>query len=117
MSFFCAVPLNTPPSPQGTRIPSAGPYYIASHVRNQQLVLKRNPNYHGPRPHRLDEIVYTIGIPAPKSVTRVEQGRADYVAGRLPNEVDARLARSVRAGEARGSGTSSTRCSRSATSS
>ncbi len=61
MPIFCAVPLNTPPSPQ-TAIPSAGPYYIASHVRNRQIVLKRNPNYHGPRPHRLDEIVYTIGI-------------------------------------------------------
>jgi YVTN family beta-propeller protein len=91
MSFFCAVPMNAPTSPQ-TAIPSAGPYYIASHVPNQQLVLKRNPNYHGPRPHRLDEIVYTIGIAPSKSVTRVEKGRADYVAGRLPNEVDARLA-------------------------
>jgi YVTN family beta-propeller protein len=100
MSLFCAVPLNTPPSPQ-TAIPSAGPYYIASHVRNQQLVLRRNPNYHGPRPHRLDEIVYTIGISPPKSVTRVEQGRADYVAGRLPNEVDAQLAARYGPGSAR----------------
>ena len=100
MPLFCAVPLNTPPSPQ-TAIPSAGPYYIASHVRNQQIVLRRNPNYHGPRPHRLDEIVYTIGISASKSVTRVEQGRADYVAGRLPNEVDARLAARYGPGSAR----------------
>ena len=100
MPIFCAVPLNTPPSPQ-TAIPSAGPYYIASHVRNQQIVLKRNPNYHGPRPHRLDDIVYTIGISAPKSVTRVEHGRADYVAGRLPNEVDARLAARYGPGSAR----------------
>ena len=100
MSLFCAVPLNTPPSPQ-TAIPSAGPYYIASHVRNEQIVLRRNPNYHGPRPHRLDEIVYTIGVSAPKSVTRVEQGRADYVAGRLPNEVDARLAARYGPGSAR----------------
>jgi YVTN family beta-propeller protein len=91
MPLFCAVPMNTPPSPQAA-IPSAGPYYIASHVPNQQIVLKRNPNYHGARPRRLDEIVYTIGTPPSKSVTRVEEGRADYVAGRLPNEVDARLA-------------------------
>ena len=31
-------------------------------------------------------------MPPSKSVTRVEQDRADYVAGRLPNEDDARLA-------------------------
>src|SRR5207244_1703695 len=93
MPLFCAVPLNTPPNARGLpAIPSAGPYYIASYVLNRQLVLKRNPNYHGLRPHRLDEIVYTIGVPPSKSVTRLEQDRADYVAGRLPNEDDARLA-------------------------
>jgi ABC-type oligopeptide transport system substrate-binding subunit len=93
MPLFCAVPLNTPPNAHGIpAIPSAGPYYIASHVPNRQLVLRRNPNYHGSRPRRLDEIIYTIGVRPSASVTQVEQGRADYVAGRLPNEDDARLA-------------------------
>ncbi len=93
MPLFCAVPLNTPSDPRGVAaIPSAGPYYIASHVRDQQLVLKRNPNYHGSRPRRLDKIVYAIGIAPAQSVARVEKGSADYVAGRLPNEDDARLA-------------------------
>jgi YVTN family beta-propeller protein len=91
MPLFCAVPLNTPPSPQAA-IPSAGPYYIASHALHRQLILERNPNYHGRRPHRLDRIVYTIGVPASDSVARVEDGSADYVAGRLPNQADARLA-------------------------
>jgi YVTN family beta-propeller protein len=93
MSLFCAVPLNTPSDPRGVAaIPSAGPYYIASHVPNQRIVLERNPNYHGPRPHRLDRIVYTIGVAPSKSVRGVEQGSVDYVAGLLPNEDDARLA-------------------------
>jgi YVTN family beta-propeller protein len=93
MPLFCAVPLNTPPNARGiATIPSAGPYYIASYAPHRQLVLKRNPNYHGTRPRHLDEIVYTIGVPPAASVTRVEQGRADYVAGPLPNADDARLA-------------------------
>jgi YVTN family beta-propeller protein len=92
MPLFCAVPLNAPPDPRGVAaIPSAGPYYIAAHVPNRRIVLKRNPNYHGARPHRLAEIVYTIGIAPSESVVRVEKGSADYVAGRVPNEDDARL--------------------------
>src|SRR5205814_138035 len=55
MPFFCAVPVGTPVNPNGLpAIPSAGPYYIASYQPNQQLVLRRNPNYRGTRPHRLD---------------------------------------------------------------
>ena len=54
----CAVPRDTPADPGGINdIPSAGPYYIASYTPRQQLVLRRNPNYHGDRPHRLDQIV------------------------------------------------------------
>ncbi|MDX6513750.1 MAG: hypothetical protein QOE36_3254 [Gaiellaceae bacterium] len=92
MPLFCAVPLDTPPDPRGLgAIPSAGPYYIASHVPNQKIVLERNPNYHGARPRRLARIVYTIGIAPSNSVSRVENGAADYLAGRLPEQVDARL--------------------------
>jgi len=93
MPLFCAVPLNTPPNARGIHdIPAAGPYYIASYVAHRQLVLKRNPNYHGTRPRRLDQIVYTIGVRPEASVNRVQHGRADYVAGRLPNEDDPTLA-------------------------
>ena len=42
-------------------IPSAGPYYLADRS-SDVFVLKRNPNYHGPRPRRLDAIVYRTGI-------------------------------------------------------
>ena len=83
MPFFCAVPTNTTMRRTEKPIPSAGPYYIASH-RGEQIVLKRNPYYTGPRPHRLRGIVYTAAgvggkLATPRSITRVAAGRADYV--------------------------------------
>ena len=91
MSFFCAVPLNTPIDPNGVReIPSAGPYYIAEHVPNRRIVLKRNPNYHGSRPRRLREIHYSLGRSPAKNVADVEAGRSDYLAdGFIPPDVEA----------------------------
>ena len=88
MPFFCAVPLHTPISATGLpAIPSAGPYYIAEHVRDQRIVLERNPNYHGPRPRRLREIQYTLGVPPAKSVADVRGGMADFVAdGLIPED-------------------------------
>jgi len=77
MAFFCAVPRNTPIDPKGVPIPSAGPYYVTSATK-QQLILKRNPNYTGPRPRRPAEIVYSrTGDPA-RGVERVLDGEADY---------------------------------------
>ena len=48
---FCAVPAELPTVPHGLPylIPSAGPYYLADRSADV-LVLKPNPNYHGPRP-------------------------------------------------------------------
>ena len=46
-------------------IPSAGPYRVASYTPNQGVVLTRNPNYHGSRPHRLARIELAVGIPGP----------------------------------------------------
>ena len=49
MPFVCPVPIGTPVDFKGLAgIPSAGPYYVASYVPNRDLVLRRNPNYHGP---------------------------------------------------------------------
>jgi YVTN family beta-propeller protein len=84
--YFCAVPPNTPIIRKGVdAVPSAGPYYVASHVPDRSLVLRRNPNYDGPRPHRLAEIRYTIGVPEERAVKAVEAGRADYVELNRPN--------------------------------
>ena len=78
--YFCAVPPNTPITPQGVdAVPSAGPYYVASHIPERSLILRRNPNYRGPRPHRLAEIRYSFGADPRRAVAAVEAGRADYV--------------------------------------
>jgi len=77
--FFCAVPPDTPANPRGERtIPSAGPYYVTSYSPGQGVVLQRNPNYHGTRPHRFARIVFTPGIPPQRAVAAVEAGTVDY---------------------------------------
>ena len=81
----------TRPLPAGINdIPSAGPYYVASYTPRQQLVLKRNPNYHGDRPHRLDQIVVAIGVDSPRAPRPGRGRQADY-ALELPREAGPRL--------------------------
>jgi len=76
---FCALPSNTPIDPNGVRtLPSAGPYYVASYTPGQSVVLLRNPNYHGSRPHRLDRIELYTGIAFRRAVADVESGTADF---------------------------------------
>jgi peptide/nickel transport system substrate-binding protein len=80
-TYFCAVPAETPIVPEGVdAIPSAGPYYVASHVPDRSIVLRRNPGYGGPRPQRPAEIRYSLGVPPERGVVDVEAGRADDVA-------------------------------------
>jgi YVTN family beta-propeller protein len=77
--YFCAVPPDAPNTPNGVAtMPSAGPYYVAAYVPGKRLVVVRNPNYHGPRPHRLAEIDYELGVPAAQAVSEVTAGQADY---------------------------------------
>ncbi len=84
--FFCAVPSNTPLDPHGDGvIPSAGPYRVASNTPGQGVVLTRNPNYHGSRPHRLARIELAVRIPGPRAVAQVQAGIADYA---MDGEVD-----------------------------
>lgn len=85
--YFCAVPTDTPLSPQRVQpIPSAGPYYVASYTPKESLVLRRNPNYHGARPRRLAAIAYTFGVDPSRIVAAIEQGSADYaVSGFITN--------------------------------
>jgi YVTN family beta-propeller protein len=75
--WFCAVPDDTPLTPQ-SRIPSAGPYYVTSSSQDQ-LVLARNPNYRGHRPRIPKQIIYTFNVTLPTAVQEVESGRSDYV--------------------------------------
>jgi YVTN family beta-propeller protein len=77
---FCAVPTNAPLDKNGVQpIPSAGPYYIASYVPNHALVLLRNPNYHGNRPHHFARIELTVGVSDERAIPEVEAGNADYI--------------------------------------
>ncbi len=93
LPFFCAVPIGTPFDPKGVRlVPSAGPYYVASYTPGQGVVLKRNPNYHGSRPRRLERIELAIGISKDKAVREIEAGDADYVADGIAPALAPRLA-------------------------
>ena len=77
---FCPVPSNTPINSGGERaIPSAGPYYVASYTPGQGVVLLRNPNYHGSRPRHFTRIQLTVGVPAQRAISEIEDGSADYM--------------------------------------
>jgi ABC-type oligopeptide transport system substrate-binding subunit len=60
-------------------VPSAGPYYVSSHVPGEEVVLRRNPNYDGPRPQRPDAIRVVLGGGLDGSLRRVQEGEVDYV--------------------------------------
>jgi YVTN family beta-propeller protein len=92
LPFFCAIPLGTPLDETTVApLPSAGPYYAASYTAGHQLVLRRNPNYGGGRPRRLDEIRIAIGVSQSDSVRQVESGRADYALDGVPPYAQDRL--------------------------
>ena len=76
---FCAVPPSTPHDPRGVRVlPSAGPYYLSSYTPGHEIVLERNPNYHGSRPRHFERIEFAV-VPYRQAVADVNAGRADYV--------------------------------------
>jgi len=86
LPYFCPVPLDTPavdggvglytgPAPAG-----AGPYTFWGAVFNgEYAILKRNPNYGGSRPQRVDWIAFREGIDTEKAVGRVGSGRFDAI--------------------------------------
>ena len=79
LPLFCPVPPDTPAAATGvTTVSSAGPYYVAAYKPDQGAVLKRNPNYHGSRPHVFAEIDYETSIGAAQSVTEIEAGTSDF---------------------------------------
>jgi YVTN family beta-propeller protein len=74
----CAVPSDTPLDPNGVRmLPSAGPYYLQSFTPGQAVVLVRNPNYHGSRPHNFERIQVASGMSTGQAVAAVKAGTAD----------------------------------------
>ena len=93
MNFFCAVPENTPIDAKGLIVPMAGPYYIDSRVLGRQVVLKRNPYYHGTRPANVDEMVVSVQQPQQASFLDVQSGKADFDLGGLPPQAHAQMAK------------------------
>jgi peptide/nickel transport system substrate-binding protein len=92
-SYYCAVPIGTPIRPAGVdSVPAAGPYYVAAYTPGVRVVLQRNPNYRGRRPHRLDEIDIALGVAPARAVAEVESGAADYLADGLPQAEAPRIA-------------------------
>jgi len=88
LPFFSAVPRGTPLSgfdPQRHPIPSAGPYYVSYQNIGWQTVLRRNPNYNGPRPRKLEAIVYDVGIDTGPAADRVKAGTLDYESETYPD--------------------------------
>ena len=86
LPYFCPVPHDTPLLDDGVGIytgpapPGAGPYTFSGVVFNGEYsILKRNPNYGGSRPQRLDAIAFREGIDTEKAVGRVEGGRFDAI--------------------------------------
>ncbi len=83
---FCAVPVDTPIDPKGVHvIPSAGPYYVAAYTPGQGIVLERNPNYRGSRPHQFAKIEIAVRIPILQAVANVKAGTADYASITSPS--------------------------------
>lgn len=75
----CAVPSDTPVDRNGERvIPSAGPYYVTVNTPGQGVVLMRNPNYHGRRPHHFARIELSVLISPKRAISEIEAGLADY---------------------------------------
>jgi DNA-binding SARP family transcriptional activator/ABC-type transport system substrate-binding protein len=100
LPYFCAVPVKTPIVANGLEdpIPAAGPYYLASHTGDVVAVVKRNPNYGGARPQRLDAIVFRRpNARNDDAVSEIERGTADHVGefdgnGQPPLVANGRLA-------------------------
>jgi hypothetical protein len=81
LPFFCVVPAGTPIVAEGVAPapPTAGPYYMARWDNGNYLILKRNPNYPGPRPHFFDAFIFREGMDTGPAVGRVAQGVWDHV--------------------------------------
>ena len=90
---FCAVPIGLPIDPEGVPAPihQAGPYYIASWVRDRRIVLERNRFYHGRRPHHVARFVITYGLEPETIVPSIERGSLE--GGDVPASESARLAK------------------------
>jgi DNA-binding SARP family transcriptional activator/ABC-type transport system substrate-binding protein len=88
LPFFCPVPRDTAfvfgaqrqwrANGEGYDV-SAGPYYVAHFSGEGYFILRRNPNYRGPRPHAFDAIAIREKGDASAALDRVENGTSDGI--------------------------------------
>jgi ABC-type transport system substrate-binding protein len=83
LTAVCVVPEGLTTDAEGAKppIPSAAPYYIASFVPGERIVLERNTFYAGPRPRHVDRIEGDLAVDASTAFRHVERGQADLVPG------------------------------------
>jgi len=84
--YVCPVPLGTPMLRSGLDpdppISGTGPYYLLtagrhSVVASRLVILKKNPNYHGPRPQPFDYIAIRTRSSTATSINKVRDGTLD----------------------------------------
>lgn len=101
-SFVCPIPTDLPVDPDGVDLRvRSGPYYVASHELNRQIVLRRNRYYPGRRGNAPQTIKFLIGGSARTLATEVDRGLLDYAMTGIPDDVAARLVRRYGVGRGR----------------
>jgi DNA-binding SARP family transcriptional activator/ABC-type transport system substrate-binding protein len=92
LPFFCPVPRGTAlvaGAPHHDRangddyLVSAGPYYVANYSNDDYVILRRNPNYRGPRPHAFDAIAITEKGDASAALDRIQNEKWDGITSML----------------------------------
>jgi DNA-binding SARP family transcriptional activator/ABC-type transport system substrate-binding protein len=81
LPFFSPVPPGTPAITGGVSAEAAtaspGPYYIAGRENGEWAILRRNPNYRGPRRGTLDALALREGLDPEQAVSGVQRGEFD----------------------------------------
>ena len=90
LPFFCVVPAATSRAAGGVDLapPSAAPYYMSDRLRGAYVILKRNPNYAGPHPARLDAVAFWLsGSPETASAKTAGDGWQVVRQPQLPDDL------------------------------
>jgi hypothetical protein len=84
LPYFFVLPVGTPTARGGYQdpLPTTGPYYLAEHEGGVLAVVRPNRECTGPRPRRLDAIVFHIDIAERSAIAQVRRGQLDYFVGR-----------------------------------
>ncbi len=77
LTLFCPIAPSTPPREIDLPLGS-GPYYVASHVPNRQIIFQRNPFYRGGRRAHVNKIVWRIGLAGEACKAAVDRNEVDY---------------------------------------